>query len=167
MRFSPSLNLRSSEQAAKDTEKLKKAKKGKQADIESYYVNMAEELNDFDEWCISERGIWGIPIPHFVRTDTEEVLFDGEIARHVAEVFRKQGGSDAWYKLSVEELLPPRHRSDAPHLRKGTEIFDVWFDNALTWDFALLQDAHSLNETTLNVNRELQSLGLAQQQKDD
>ena len=67
VRFSPSLNLRSSEEAAKDTEKLKKAKKGKEADIKSYYVNMAEELNDFDEWCISERGVWGIPIPHFVR----------------------------------------------------------------------------------------------------
>ena len=123
-------------------------------------MNVAEELNDFDEWCISERGVWGIPIPYFVRKDTQEVLFDSEIARHVSEVFRKNGGSDAWLKLSVEELLPPRYRSDAPHLAKGNQIFDVWFDNALSWDYALVKDAHSQNEATLNVNNELKALGL-------
>ena len=58
---------------------------------------MAEELNDFDEWCISENGVWGIPIPYFQRKDTGEVLCDAEIARHVADLYRKDG-SDAWYK---------------------------------------------------------------------
>ena len=109
VKFSPSLNLKSSKEAGEDTEKLKKTPKGKEADIGSYYVNIVEELNDFDEWCISERGIWGIPIPFFVRKDTNEVLCDSEIVRHVAEVFRKRGGSDAWYELGVEELLPPRY----------------------------------------------------------
>lgn len=118
-RFTPKLNLKSSEETAKDTEKLRQGKKGKKVDIESYYLNIAEELNDFDEWCISERGVWGIPIPYFVRKDTEEVLCDGEIARHVGEVFRKHGGSDAWYKLTVDELLPKRYRHEAEHLVKG------------------------------------------------
>ena len=88
VRFSPNLNLKSSEETAKDTEKLKKTPKGEKADIGSYYLNIAEELNDFNEWCISERGTWGIPIPYFERKDTKEILFDGEIARHVADVFR-------------------------------------------------------------------------------
>ena len=120
VRFNPVLNLKTSEQAAKDTEKLQKAKKGQKADIGSYYLNIAEELNDFDEWCISERGTWGIPIPYFTRKDTDEVLFDSEIARHVAEIFRKQGGSDSWYELSVKDLLPPRYKSEADHLAKGS-----------------------------------------------
>ena len=119
---------------------------------------MAEELNDFDEWGISERGVWGIPIPFFVRHDTEEILYDSEIARHVSEVFRKQGGSDAWYKLSVEELLPPRYKSQAPHLSKGRQIFDVWFDNSMSWDFALLKDAHSINEMSQSINSGLPQL---------
>ena len=92
------------------------------------------------------------------------MLVDGEIARHVADIFRKQGGSDAWYKLSVEELLPARYRSEASHLAKGLEIFDVWFDNSLTWDFSLLKDAHSFNEVSTNLNQELQQLGLAVKQ---
>ena len=92
------------------------------------------------------------------------MLVDGEIARHVADIFRKQGGSDAWYKLSIEELLPARYRSEASHLAKGLEIFDVWFDNSLTWDFSLLKDAHSFNEVSTNLNQELQQLGLAVKQ---
>ena len=158
------MNLKSSEEVAKDSEKLKKAKGKSKVDIGTYYLNIAEELNDFDEWCISEKGVWGIPIPYFERKDTGEVLCDAEIARHVGEVFRKHGGSDAWYRLGVEELLPPRYKSEARHLVKGRQIFDVWFDNALTWDFALLKDAHSLNQATLSLNRELPALNpLAQQ----
>ena len=153
VKFSPSLNLKSSKEAAEDTEKLKS--KGKKAEIGSYYVNIAEELNDFDEWCISERGIWGIPIPFFVRKDTDEILFDSEIARHVAEIFRRRGGSDAWYELGVEELLPQRYKSEAAQLKKGTHIFDVWFDNSLTWDYTLLRDAHSHNAATMSLNQEL------------
>lgn len=153
VKFTPHLNLKSGKDAAEDTEKLKNAKKGSKADIGSYYVNIAEELNDFDEWCVSERGIWGIPIPFFTRKDTEEILYDGEIARHVADVFRKHGGSDSWYELSVEELLPPRYKSEAVHLKKGMQIFDVWFDNSLTWDYVLQKDAHSLNDATRNLNQ--------------
>lgn len=167
VRFSPSLNLKSSRDVIRDTEKLHQAaatsgkkNKGQSADIGSYYLNIAEELNDFDEWCISERGVWGIPIPYFTRKDTQEVLYDAEIARHVAAVFRKHGGSDAWYKLSVEELLPPRYKADAVHLVKGDQIFDVWFDNSLTWDFGLIKDAHSLNEVTHHMNQGMKSLGI-------
>ena len=125
----------------------------------SYYINVAEDLNDFDEWCISERGVWGIPMPYFVRTDTGEVLCDSEIARHVAEKFR-EGGSDQWYNLSVQELLPARYHDQAQFLRKGDQLFDVWFDSSLTWDFALKQDAHSNSEITHNIRNELESKGM-------
>ena len=83
-------------------------------------------------------------MPYFVRKDTGETLFGSEIARHVGEIFR-QGGSDQWYRLSVSELLPERYKEMAPYLTKGSELFDVWFDNSLSWDYALRQDAHSDN----------------------
>ena len=47
-----------------------------------------------------------------------EVLCDSEIARHVAEKVR-EAGSDQWYKLSVQELLPERYKDQAPFLQKG------------------------------------------------
>ena len=80
---------------------------------------MVEELNDFDEWCISEKGVWGIPIPYFVREDSKEVLCDAEIVRHVADIFRREG-SDAWFSHRIEDLLPKRYRDEAPFLKKGT-----------------------------------------------
>ena len=54
-------------------------------------------------------------MPYFVRTDTGETIFNSEIARHVAEIFRN-GGSDQWYRLSVAELLPKRFKELSPHL---------------------------------------------------
>ena len=104
-----------------------------------------EELNDFSEWCISEQGSWGIPIPYFYKIGTDEVLSNPEITRHVAEIIRQHGGSDAWYTLSVFELLPDKYKADASNYSKGQQIFDVWFDTSLTWDFVLRKDAHSDN----------------------
>ena len=158
VQFTPKLNIKSKEQVAKDHEKAnQKKKKGKISSkknvdsFDAYYLNVAEELNDFEEWCISEQGIWGVPIPYFVRSDTHEVLCDGEIARHVAEVFRKNGGSDAWYSLPVIDLLPPRYKDQSAFLKKGSEIFDVWFENSLSWDFVLRRDAHSDNLVTHQI----------------
>ena len=115
VKFSPDLNMKTTEQTKKDLEKAKKKKDKKIEDLGSYYINVAEELNDFDEWCISERGVWGIPIPYFIRNDTGEVLCDSEIVRHVADIFN-DGGSDQWYTLGVEELLPERYKDQASFL---------------------------------------------------
>jgi isoleucyl-tRNA synthetase len=82
-------------------------------ELGSYYLNVAEELTDFDEWCISENGNWGIPIPFFVRKDSEEVLMTEEIARHFADLIKLHGGSDCWYTLSISELLPKRFKDQA------------------------------------------------------
>lgn len=38
-------------------------------------------------------------------------------------------GSDAWFTMSVEELLPERYRAEASSYRKGTDTMDVWFDS--------------------------------------
>ncbi len=57
VRFLPDLELKS------------KSKKNKEK-IEPEYLNIAEELNNFSEWCISELGSWGVPVPYFVNTQT-------------------------------------------------------------------------------------------------
>lgn len=114
VKFVPDLNLKSSEQSHKD---LEKAKRGEQ--VEAYYLNVLEELNDFSEWCISEEGSWGIPIPYFERIGTGEILSSPEITRHVANVIRQHGGSDAWYNLSISDLLPTRHKAEADQFQKG------------------------------------------------
>jgi isoleucyl-tRNA synthetase len=47
-------------------------------------MNLVEELSDFNEWCISEMGHWGTPVPYFVNSKTGDFLLNEEISRHVA-----------------------------------------------------------------------------------
>lgn len=78
---------------------------------------------------------------------------DAEIVRHVASVFRTHLGSDAWFTLPIADLLPVRYKDLASKLVKGDQVFDVWFDNSLSWDYALTQDAHSDNQTTVEIQQ--------------
>ena len=48
-------------------------------------------------------------------------------------VLNENGGSDAWFKLPIEDLLPEELKEEAENLKKGTEVFDVWFDSSLSW----------------------------------
>jgi isoleucyl-tRNA synthetase len=38
-------------------------------------------------------------------------------------------GSDAWWYMTTEELLPGKYRDKALEYRKGTDTMDVWFDS--------------------------------------
>lgn len=79
---------------------------------------------DLDEWLISEKNYWGIPIPYFIHKQTHEVLCNPEIALHAAEVFKEHGGSDAWYSMSVKDLLPQEYKSESENYWKGDEVFN-------------------------------------------
>ena len=164
VKYVPGLNLKSTEETHKDHQELMRGRKkggGKQEDFDAYYFNIVEEINEFNDWCISEDAMWGIPIPYFVKTDgSEEVLMDNEVVSHVAEVFRRHGGSDAWYRLPIEELLPNRYKPLAGKLEKGDQVFDVWFDNALSWNYVLggESDFHERNQVAVDLKSRLREL---------
>jgi len=40
-------------------------------------------------------------------------------------------GSDAWWYMSTEELLPEKYRNKASDYQKGTDTMDVWFDSGM------------------------------------
>ncbi|MEO1621873.1 MAG: class I tRNA ligase family protein, partial [Cyanobacteria bacterium J06632_3] len=42
-------------------------------------------------------------------------------------------GSDAWWEMSVEELLPESYRNNGRTYRKGYDTMDVWFDSGSSW----------------------------------
>lgn len=42
-----------------------------------------------------------------------------------------QKGSDAWWYMTVEELLPDKYRNKASDYEKGTDTMDVWFDSGI------------------------------------
>ncbi|MFM2313158.1 MAG: hypothetical protein RLZZ04_2434 [Cyanobacteriota bacterium] len=89
-------------------------------------------VSDRSDWCISRQRAWGVPIPVFYDEETNEPLLTAETINHVKAIIADQG-SDAWWELSVEELLPESYRQNGRTYRKGTDTMDVWFDSGSSW----------------------------------
>ncbi|MBN4001025.1 isoleucine--tRNA ligase [Nostoc sp. LPT] len=96
---------------------------------ENRITPMVAERSD---WCISRQRAWGVPIPVFYDEATGEPLLSEEIINHVQGIIAEKG-SDAWWELSVEELLPESYRQNGKSYRKGTDTMDVWFDSGSSW----------------------------------
>ncbi|CCI19402.1 Isoleucyl-tRNA synthetase [Microcystis aeruginosa PCC 9807] len=93
-------------------------------------TSMVSERSD---WCISRQRSWGVPIPVFYDEETNEPLLTEETINHVQAIFAVKG-SNAWWELSVEELLPLSYRDNGRSYRKGMDTMDVWFDSGSSWN---------------------------------
>ena len=89
-------------------------------------------VSDRSDWCISRQRAWGVPIPVFYDEETNEPLLTEETINHVKGIVAEKG-SDAWWELSVEELLPEQYRHNGRTYRQGTDTMDVWFDSGSSW----------------------------------
>eukprot|EP00761_Pharyngomonas_kirbyi_P006606 gb/GECH01006614.1/.p1 GENE.gb/GECH01006614.1/~~gb/GECH01006614.1/.p1 ORF type:complete len:999 (+),score=187.89 gb/GECH01006614.1/:1-2997(+) len=89
-------------------------------------------LGGRSEWCISRQRSWGVPIPVFYHSRTGEHLLNEDTVEFVAKLF-EQHGSDCWWSMSEEELLPPQYKHLAEYYDKGTDTLDVWFDSGSSW----------------------------------
>ncbi|GLJ53792.1 hypothetical protein SUGI_1148040 [Cryptomeria japonica] len=84
------------------------------------------------DWCISRQRAWGVPIPVFYHVKSGKPLMNKETIAHIKSVIAKNG-SDAWWHMSIEELLPESYRSEAGNYKKGMDTMDVWFDSGSSW----------------------------------
>ncbi len=96
---------------------------------ENRITAMVAERSD---WCISRQRSWGVPIPVFYEESTGEPLVTPETIAHVQKIIAEKG-SDAWWELPVEDLLPPSYRNSGKTYRKGSDTMDVWFDSGSSW----------------------------------
>ncbi|NJM46325.1 MAG: isoleucine--tRNA ligase [Alkalinema sp. RU_4_3] len=96
---------------------------------ENRITPMVAERSD---WCISRQRSWGLPIPVFYNEATHEPLIDADTINHVQAIIAEQG-ADAWWEMSVAELLPEKYRNDGNSYRIGTDTMDVWFDSGSSW----------------------------------
>jgi isoleucyl-tRNA synthetase len=87
------------------------------------------------DWCVSRQRSWGVPITIFYCRKCGNHLITEEIVDHVAGLV-EQHGTDVWFDLSADELLPSG--TTCPHcngnsFRKETDILDVWFDSGVSY----------------------------------
>ncbi len=92
-------------------------------------TSMVSERSD---WCISRQRSWGVPIPVFYEEETGEPLMTQETIAHVQAIVAEKG-ADAWWEMSVAELLPEPYSSNGKTYIKGTDTMDVWFDSGSSW----------------------------------
>ncbi len=91
-------------------------------------------VRDRRDWCISRQRKWGVPIPIFFCKECGEPLIDKEAMLAVSRLFREKG-SDAWYELNAEDILPAGtkcKKCGASSFDKEKDIMDVWFDSGST-----------------------------------
>ena len=97
------------------------------------------------DWCISRQRSWGVPIAFFRVKSTKEVIFDKAVLEHIAKLFDEHG-ADAWYSMSITELLPKDSSFNPDDLEKIEDILDVWFDSGSTWNSVLSSGNYDAGE---------------------
>uniref|UniRef100_A0A3P9HSI0 Isoleucine--tRNA ligase, mitochondrial n=1 Tax=Oryzias latipes TaxID=8090 RepID=A0A3P9HSI0_ORYLA len=118
-------------------DKAKEALQKVQVLPESARGSLLAMLDRRTYWCISRQRSWGVPIPVFYHKDSGEPLINKDTVTHIAELF-KEKGSDCWWELPIETLLPPHvlkkaGAGAASDFVRGEDVLDIWFDSGSSW----------------------------------
>jgi len=111
---------------------------------------LSSMISNRPDWCISRQRDWGVPIAFFRDKTTKEIIIDDEIIEHIYNIF-KQKGADAWYDLSIKELLPDSKKHLEDKLEKVMDILDVWFDSGSTWFCVLKNKKYDAGDYPANI----------------
>jgi isoleucyl-tRNA synthetase len=98
------------------------------------------------DWCISRQRLWGVPIPALVCSDCHESILDPQIIKRVRDLVGTNG-SKVWFERAASEFFPSTYRCPAcggQEIDKDSNILDVWFESATSWQSILIAD-HRLN----------------------
>jgi len=102
---------------------------------------ISQMVRERADWCISRQRHWGLPIPVFYCSDCGKPICTDEAINAVANLFAEKG-SNAWYELEAEDILPKEFKCPhcgGIHFTKETDTLDGWFDSGST-HFVVLEN---------------------------
>ncbi|RMD83227.1 MAG: isoleucine--tRNA ligase [Candidatus Dadabacteria bacterium] len=94
------------------------------------------------DWCLSRQRAWGVPVIAVRCNSCGTAATDARLAERAAELFAREG-SDAWFRVPVEDLLPPDfacRQCGARDFEKERDILDVWFDSGVSFACVIERD---------------------------
>ena len=104
---------------------------------------MIAMIRERSDWCISRQRRWGLPIPVFYCKDCGKPVCDEKTIQAVSDLFAAKG-SNAWYELEAEEILPEGytcpHCGSASGFTKEEDTLDGWFDSGSTHFASMKKD---------------------------
>ncbi len=103
---------------------------------------MGAMIRERADWCISRQRRWGLPIPVFYCSDCGKPVCTEDSIESVASIFEEKG-SNAWFEMEAEELLPKAFKCPhcgGIHFTKETDTLDGWFDSGSTHYAAMKHD---------------------------
>lgn len=80
-------------------------------------------------WCLSRQRKWGFPVTVFFDKDNKP-FFNQKVLDRLLVLF-EQYGSNCWFTMTEDELLPEEYRGLG--LTKCQDTMDVWLDSGLSW----------------------------------
>jgi len=80
------------------------------------------------DWCVSRQRSWGVPIALVTHVETGELHPDTPRLIEAVAQRVEERGIEAWFELSIEELLG----DEAGRYEKASDTLDVWFDSGVT-----------------------------------
>jgi len=101
---------------------------------------MSNMIRERADWCISRQRTWGVPLPIYYCKDCGKEYITEESIEKLKTIF-KEKGSNAWWDLSAEELMPENSKCPecgCTEFVKEKDIMDVWFDSGSTHQSVLV-----------------------------
>ncbi len=105
-------------------------------------VRIKSMLKERPDWCLSRQRYWGVGIPIIYCKACNKPIINKKLFQKIFNL-TLQHGSDVWFKMKVEEIIPPNFscpNCKKSEFKKEKDIIDVWFESGISHQAVIAQE---------------------------